>query len=124
MSSGTYHINAKAPSATSSGERQPFDGDVICWIASCTKLMATVAVMQCVEKGLLELDADVGETCLPEFKDVQVLEKMEDDGNGVKTPVLRAAKGSVTLRYDSLDSSGYNIRDGILHFRPGVDEPC
>jgi CubicO group peptidase (beta-lactamase class C family) len=60
--------------------------------------MASVAAMQCVEKGLLNLDADVGETCLPEFKDVQVLEKMEDDGNGGKKPVLRATKGKVTLR--------------------------
>jgi CubicO group peptidase (beta-lactamase class C family) len=61
--------------------------------------MTTVSVMQCVERGLLELDADVGDTCLPEFKDVQVLEKMEDDGNGGQKPVLRAPKGRVTLRW-------------------------
>jgi CubicO group peptidase (beta-lactamase class C family) len=60
--------------------------------------MTTVSVMQCVEKGLLDLDADVGEANLPEFKDVQVLEKMEDDGNGGKKPVLRAPKSKVTLR--------------------------
>jgi hypothetical protein len=60
--------------------------------------MATVAVMQCVERGQLDLDADVGETCLPEFKDVQVLVKMEDDGNGGKKPVFREPKTRVTLR--------------------------
>jgi CubicO group peptidase (beta-lactamase class C family) len=98
FSSGTYHTHPKAPCATSDTGSRPFDGDVVCWIASCTKLMATVAVMQCVEKGLLELDVDVGETYLPEFKDVQVLEKMEDDGKGAQQPVLRAAKGKVTLR--------------------------
>jgi CubicO group peptidase (beta-lactamase class C family) len=98
MSFGTYHTNVRSPSAASSDERQPFDGDVVCWIASCTKLMAAVAVMQCVEKGLLELDADVGETYLPEFRDLQVLEKMEDDGKGGKKPVFRARKGAVTLR--------------------------
>jgi hypothetical protein len=98
FSSGTYHTNPKAPVAASSSESQLFDGDVVCWIASCTKLMTTVSVMQCVEKGLLDLDADVGETCLPEFKDVQVLKKMEDDGKGGQIPVLSKAKGKVTLR--------------------------
>jgi hypothetical protein len=54
--------------------------------------------MQCVEKGLLDLDVDVGEAYLPEFKDVQILEKMEDDGAGAKKPIFRAPKGVVTLR--------------------------
>ncbi|KAF2432294.1 beta-lactamase/transpeptidase-like protein [Tothia fuscella] len=105
-STGTYHVNPKAPSATSENDQKPFDGDVICWIASCTKLMATVATMQCVERGLLDLDADVGEKILPEFKDIQVLEKMEDDGKGGKKPVLRAAKGKVTLRNLLTHTSG------------------
>jgi CubicO group peptidase (beta-lactamase class C family) len=97
-SSGTYHVNPKAPAANGSDERKPFNGDVLVWIASCTKLMTTVAVMQCVERGLLDLDVDVSEKYLPELKDIQVLEKMEDDGNGVKRPVFRAPKGKLTLR--------------------------
>ena len=57
--------------------------------------MTTVAVMQCVEKGLLNLDDDVAETYIPEFKGIEVLVKMGDDG-----PVLKKATRKVTLRYD------------------------
>jgi CubicO group peptidase (beta-lactamase class C family) len=98
MSYGAYHVNPKAPSAATSDARKPFNGDVLIWIASCTKLMTSVAVMQCVEKGLLDLDQDVGEGNLPEFKDVKILEKMEDDGQGGKNPVFRELKEKVTLR--------------------------
>jgi CubicO group peptidase (beta-lactamase class C family) len=57
--------------------------------------MTTVAVMQCVEKGLLKLDDDVAETYIPEFKGIEVLVKIGDDG-----PVLRRATRKVTLRYE------------------------
>ena len=63
-----------------------------------TKLLTTVCVMKCVEQGLLKLDDDVTTTFLPEFKDVQVLEGMKDDGNGGGTPILRPSKGKITLR--------------------------
>ena len=98
MSYGAYHVNPKAPSATTGDDRKPFNGDVLIWIASCTKLMTSVAAMQCVEKGLLNLDQDVSEANLPEFKDVKILEKMEDDGQGGKKPVFREPKEKVTLR--------------------------
>jgi len=98
VSSGTYRIHSKGIVKDAANEPKPFDGDAICWIASCTKLMATIAVMQCVEKGMLNLDDDVGETWLPEFKDVQVLEKMEDDEKGGTKPVFRAPTTRVTLR--------------------------
>ena len=64
-----------------------------------TKLMTTVSAMQCVEKGLVGLDDDVAEKLLPEFKDIEVLEDMEDDGNAGEKPRLRNAKGKVTLRF-------------------------
>src|ERR1700712_2998389 len=98
ITSGTYGPHPRDPTRSKTSPREKFTPNTVCWIASCTKLMTTVAVMQCVEKGLLNLDADVGEANLPEFKDIQVLEKMEDDGNGGQKPVLRAAKGKVTLR--------------------------
>jgi CubicO group peptidase (beta-lactamase class C family) len=63
-----------------------------------TKLMTTVSAMQCVERGLVGLDDDVAEKLLPEFKDIEVLEDMEDDGQGGEKPRLRKAKGKVTLR--------------------------
>lgn len=64
-----------------------------------TKLMTTVAALQCVEKGLIKLDDDVTDEVLPEFRDVQVLERMVDDGNEGEKPILRPSKGKITLRY-------------------------
>lgn len=53
--------------------------DTVFWIASCTKLLATIACMQAVEKGILRLDDhnQVYELC-PELAKVQVL---QDDGS-------------------------------------------
>lgn len=77
---------------------KPFGKDTVCWIASMTKLLTTVCAMKCVEQGLLKLDDDVSEKFLPEFKDIQVLVKMEDDGKGGERPIWRPSKGKVTLR--------------------------
>ncbi|GAW10789.1 hypothetical protein ANO14919_001240 [Xylariales sp. No.14919] len=41
------------------GVDSPFTTDTICAIASMTKLMTAVAVLQCVEDGILSLDQDV-----------------------------------------------------------------
>lgn len=58
--------------------RGPMDQDTVFWIASCTKLLATMACMQAVEQGKLKLDdhEQVYQYC-PELKKVQVL---QDDG--------------------------------------------
>ena len=37
----------------------PIWADSPMWIASCTKLLTTIVALQCVERGLLALDADV-----------------------------------------------------------------
>lgn len=72
------------------------------WIASCTKLVTAVSVMQCVEKGLLDLDADVS-TILPEFKEPSILK-----GFNEKTgePIYEKAKNKITLRLLMTHSSG------------------
>jgi CubicO group peptidase (beta-lactamase class C family) len=66
------------------------------YIASCTKLITSIAVMQCIERGLLKLDQDVV-TILPEWKDVQIL-KGFDEITG--EPILVPAVQKLTLRYD------------------------
>jgi len=78
-------------------EPQKFTTDTVCWMASCTKLMTTVAALQCVERGLLRLDTDITDV-LPELKDIDILVKMVDDGSGGKKPVLKKSKGKITLR--------------------------
>jgi len=57
--------------------------------------MTSIAVMQCIEKGLLDLDADVSNV-LHEFKDFEILTGFDGDEN----PILVKAKTKVTLRWE------------------------
>lgn len=79
--------------------RDPMDLDTVFWIASCTKLLATMACMQAVEQGKLDLDdpQQVYKAC-PELKDVKVL---QDDGS------LADKKGDITLRQLLSHTSGF-----------------
>jgi CubicO group peptidase (beta-lactamase class C family) len=95
VESGTYHPHGRNPKHSAGGGRERFTGDTVCWIASCTKLMTTVAVSQCVERGLLNLDDDVGETWLPELKNPDILVRVDED-NG---PAFRKATRKITLRF-------------------------
>jgi CubicO group peptidase (beta-lactamase class C family) len=72
------------------------------WIASCTKLMTAISVMQCVEKGLLDLDADVS-TILPEWKDARLLKGFEE---GTGKPIIEKAKNKITLKRLLTHSTG------------------
>ena len=76
-------------------ESPPFTGSSLCWIASMTKLMVVVSVMQLVEQRQIDLDADAGEY-VPELADVKVLNGFDGDGQ----PILIARTKPVTLRYD------------------------
>jgi len=67
-------------------------GDSEFAIMSMTKMIATVAALQLVERGQLELDAPV-DTYRPEFADVRVLDGFDGD-----TPRLRAPASRATVR--------------------------
>lgn len=58
--------------------KEKMDMDTVFWIASCTKLLATMACMQASEQGKVKLDdaSFVYQHC-PELKAVKVL---QDDG--------------------------------------------
>jgi CubicO group peptidase (beta-lactamase class C family) len=64
------------------------------WIASCTKLMTAISVIQCVEKGLLNLEDDIS-SILPEWKTRNVLVDFEE---ATGKPILREAKDKITIR--------------------------
>ena len=70
--------------------KTPMDSDTVFWIASCTKLLATMACMQAVEQGTLKLDDSkhLYQYC-PELEKMQVL---QDDGSFVDK------KKDITLR--------------------------
>lgn len=67
------------------------------WYASCTKLITSIAAMQCVERGLLKLDDDVSEI-LPELKGLQILTGFEEDADENDKPVLVDNVKPITLR--------------------------
>lgn len=63
------------------------------WIASCTKIMTSVAAVQCVERGQLSLDAPVYDI-LPELRDREILVGFDGDGK----PKLKTNPTPITLR--------------------------
>jgi CubicO group peptidase (beta-lactamase class C family) len=80
----------------------PMATDSIFRIASMTKAVTSVAVMQLVERGRVKLDEPAG-TYLPELSHVQVLEGF--DANG--TAQLRPPKTPVTVRQLLTHTSGF-----------------
>ena len=91
----------------SAGERTIGSGDVMTTdtvgaIASMTKAVTGAAVMQLVEKGLVDLDAPA-ETYCAEIGTPRVLEGFDDSGQ----PILRDARSQVTLRNLLTHTSGY-----------------
>jgi methyl acetate hydrolase len=95
---GVIYEGAAGERAPGSGE--PVGPDTTFRIASMTKMVATVAALQLVERGTLDLDDDV-ETYLPEFGELEVLEGFDGD-----TPRLRAPAGKATVRHLVTHTSG------------------
>jgi methyl acetate hydrolase len=76
--------------------------DTIFRIASMTKAVTSVAAMQLVEQGKLQLDQPIG-SVLPELSAPQVLEGFDDAG----APRLRLAKRPITLRLLLTHTAGF-----------------
>ncbi|WP_028922705.1 serine hydrolase domain-containing protein [Pseudonocardia acaciae] len=88
---GVIYEGSAGPRAV--GQDDPVGPDSMFRIASQTKMVVTVAALQQVERGNLELDAPV-DTYLPEFADLRVLEGFDGD-----TPKLRPAGARATVRH-------------------------
>jgi methyl acetate hydrolase len=89
-------------------------------IMSMTKMVATVAALQLVEQGALDLDAPV-DTYRPEFADVQVLEGFDGD-----TPRLRAPASRATVRHLLTHTSGLSYwfwNPGIVRWQSVTGTP-
>lgn len=85
-----------------SGEKRPQQLDDVLFLASATKLVASIAALQCVEDGLLTLDGDLSPV-VPELTAKQVLQGFGDDG---KTPILEPAARPITLEMLLTHSAG------------------
>lgn len=75
------------------GSRQPLSIDAIMGLASCTKLLTSVAAMQCVERGLWKLDDDIA-PILPELAKLEILTGFDAAGK----PITTQRKNPITLR--------------------------
>jgi CubicO group peptidase (beta-lactamase class C family) len=68
-------LNSTASGLCSLDSSQPMTSDTVFWIASCTKMISAIALMQLVEQGKVDLDgADQLEQYVPEMKSVKILE--------------------------------------------------
>jgi len=76
--------------------------DTVFWIASMTKAVTSVAAMQLVEQGKLELDEPLGKR-MPALASPQVLEGFDAEG----APRLRPAKRPITLRHLLTHTAGF-----------------
>jgi methyl acetate hydrolase len=78
-----------AAGSTVAGGDDPVSPGTHFRIMSMTKIVTTVAALQQVEKGTLDLDAPV-DTYRPEFAEVQVLEGVDGDTPRLRPPASRA----------------------------------
>ncbi|KAF2764587.1 beta-lactamase/transpeptidase-like protein [Teratosphaeria nubilosa] len=92
-------IAAAASGTMGLNNRPPMTMDTVFWIASCTKLLATMACLQAVEQGKLKLDDHRQVYQLaPELEKVKVL---QEDGS------LVDKKRDITLRLLLSHTSGF-----------------
>ena len=82
------------------GRGDPVTVDTHFRIMSMTKMVATVAALQLMERGALDFDAPVESYC-PGWADVQVLEGFDGD-----TPRLRPPASKATVRHLVTHTSG------------------
>lgn len=91
--------------------KEALDTETVFWVASCTKLVTAVAVLQLVEQGKASLDdADLIKKVLPEIEKKQVY---LDGVNGVPQ------EKDVTLRMLLAHTAGF----GYTFFDPRVPKP-
>lgn len=75
--------------------KEPMTLETVFWIASCTKMVCGIAVMQLVEKGVLALDdADMVERLAPELKTIRILKGFDENGKAE----LVEKKNRITIR--------------------------
>lgn len=73
---------------------EPYTTDSVSFLASMTKLITSIAVLQVVEKGLVGLDDDLA-TLISEFKGLELLTGFDEEGK----PTYGKHIKPISLRY-------------------------
>lgn len=113
---------SSALGVTDTESNRPVAEDTPFQIASMTKALASVAAMQQVEAGRLELDAPIGDL-VPDLANAQVLTGFDADGK----PQLRPAARPVTLRHLLTHTAGlgyFFIHPEVLQYFSAVGMPA
>ncbi|KAK6858703.1 Acyltransferase LovD [Apiospora arundinis] len=85
------------------GRDLPFTASTVCAFASMSKLMTSVAVLQCVEEGKLDLDMDV-KPLLPSIGKYGIMKSFDEEKNSA---VLEESTATITLRMLLSHTSGH-----------------
>ncbi|KPM45253.1 hypothetical protein AK830_g1262 [Neonectria ditissima] len=105
-----------------SGEKRPQRIDDVLFLASATKLITSIAALQCVEDGLLTLTGSLSDVA-PELGAKEVITGFSDDG---ETPLLTPPARPITLEMLLTHSSGISydyINPHVGKWRQKFDIP-
>ncbi|PRP84405.1 putative transesterase (LovD) [Planoprotostelium fungivorum] len=119
--SGSFSYNLATGRRTLlSGEKKAQALDDILTLASATKIVTSIAALQCVEDGLLSLDGDLSKFA-PELVNRQVLTGFTEDG----APVLQSSDRPITLEMLLTHSSGltYDFMSPLIMKWRGQSDP-
>ena len=87
----TKYLNSKGVASLESGKKMTTDA-VFCYY-SCSKAITTTAILQLVERELIDLDAPVT-TYLSKIGDIGILKGWKDE----KTPIFEPPTVDITMR--------------------------
>jgi CubicO group peptidase (beta-lactamase class C family) len=84
------------------GTSAPMSLDTVCWIHSMTKALTAACCMQLVEEGRIGLDEDCGR-----WQPALAAPRVHEGFDAAGTPILRPARGQITLRRLLTHTSGF-----------------
>ena len=103
------------------GSAAPMTTDTVMFLASCTKAVTGVALMQLVEEGKLALEDAAGKY-VPEIDAIQVLEGFDTAGE----PRLRKPRTPITIKHLMLHTAGFGydfFSADLLRYRTARNIP-
>ncbi|KAJ5214349.1 Beta-lactamase family protein [Penicillium cf. viridicatum] len=114
-SSGRNSVLSDAP---------PIDSEGAFWIASCSKIVGTIAALQCVERGMITLDEPVSKS-LPKLSNMEIITTAGHAESAHIEFHFTKATNPITLRHLLTHTSGlgYDIMDPtIMAWRSSIGE--